>query len=77
MTIKQNIKQLQSELFFILKENKALAQQVISLYKDRKKFKTAAGYLQKLKNPKLKPDKLQQIELEIKSYDKKHLHTTF
>lgn len=73
MTIKQNIKTLTSELFFIPKENKELAKQVISLYTDRKikNFATAKNLFKKLSKI-LKPDKLKQVELEIKNNDIQH-----
>jgi hypothetical protein len=72
MSINKKEQELTAALFFIPKENKELAKQVIALYQNRKvkNISTAKNYLTKL-SKKLTPNKLKQIELEIKSYDKK------
>ena len=71
MSINKKVQELTAALFFIPKENKELAKQVIALYQNRKvkKISAAKNYLTKL-SKKLTPNKLKQIELEIKSYDK-------
>ena len=73
MSINKKVKGLTSTLFFIPKENKELAKQVIGLYEKRKikNIATAKSLLTKL-SKKLTPNKFKQVELEIKNHGLEH-----